>query len=71
MTELLHPKSHTDRDIHCQNSSYVSQPCSLPLYGLRGLILKIKWISNYIPCKVWDKILYPFPNCNGATVEVC
>ena len=20
--------------------------------------------------KVWDKIIYPFPNCNGATVEV-
>ena len=20
------------------------------------------WISNYIHCKVWDKITYPFPN---------
>ena len=28
------------------------------------------WISNYIHYKVWDKITYPFPNFNGATVEV-
>ena len=23
-----------------------------------------------MPCKVWDEISYPFPNFNGATVEV-
>ena len=23
-----------------------------------------------MPCKVWDEIIYPFPNFNGATVEV-
>ena len=28
------------------------------------------WISNNMPCKVWDEITYPFPNYNGSTVEV-
>ena len=28
------------------------------------------WISNYMPCKVWDEITYPFRNFNGCTVEV-
>ena len=27
-------------------------------------------INNYIHCKVWDEITYPFPNFNGCTVEV-
>ena len=28
------------------------------------------WISNYIHYKVYDEMTYPFPNSNGATVEV-
>ena len=28
------------------------------------------WISNYIQYNMWDEITYPFPNFNGATVEV-
>ena len=28
------------------------------------------WISNYIHCNVWDEITYPFPNFNGATIQV-
>ena len=28
------------------------------------------WISNHMPNKVWDKIIYPFPNFNGCTVKV-
>ena len=28
------------------------------------------WISDYIHFKVWGEINYPFPNFNGATVEV-
>ena len=27
--------------------------------------------SNHMPREVWDQITYPFPNFNGATVEVC
>ena len=29
------------------------------------------WISTCIHYKVWDYIIHSFPNCNGATVEVC
>ena len=38
----------------------------------RGLTLNPAWISNHTPSKlwVWDKITCPFPNFNGATVEV-
>ena len=28
------------------------------------------WICNYIHYKGWDKITYPSPNFNGATVEL-
>ena len=28
------------------------------------------WISNHILYKVWDEIIYPFLNFNGATIEV-
>ena len=28
-------------------------------------------ISYNIPNKIWDEIMYLFPNFNGATVEVC
>ena len=28
------------------------------------------WINNYIHYKVWNEITNPFPNFNGATVEV-
>ena len=34
------------------------------------LTLISAWISNHIHYKVWGEITYPFPNFNGATVEV-
>ena len=40
-----------------------------PFY-YHGLTLIPAWISNYMPCKVWDEITYPFLNFNGSTVEV-
>ena len=36
----------------------------------RSNLLIPAWISNHIYYKVWDVITYPFPNFNGATVEV-
>ena len=27
------------------------------------------WISRYIRYKVWDWIIYPFPNFHGKTLE--
>ena len=35
-----------------------------------GLNLIPRRIGNHIYYKVWDEIPYPFPNFNGATVEV-
>ena len=35
-----------------------------------GLTLIPDWISNHMPSNMWDEITYPFPNVNGATVEV-
>ena len=37
---------------------------------LDGLTLIPAWISNPMPSKGCDEITYPFPNFNGATVEV-
>ena len=34
-----------------------------------GLLLMPGWISNYNHYNLWDEIIYPFPNFNGATVE--
>ena len=28
------------------------------------------WISNHMPNKAWDEILYSFPNVNSCAVEV-
>ena len=39
------------------------------LFYWHGLILIPSLISN-MPIKLWDEITYPFPNFNGATVEV-
>ena len=36
-----------------------------------GLTLISSRMSNYIHYKVWDEITYPFPNFNGAVIEVC
>ena len=35
-----------------------------------GLTLITAWITNDIHYKMWDKIIWPFPNFNGCTVEV-
>ena len=40
-----------------------------PFYW-HGLTVIPAWISNHMPCKVWDEIIYTFLNFNGCTVEV-
>ena len=47
---------------------YALAPFSL---WCEATILIQAWMNNYIHYKVWDEIIYPFPNFNGATVEVC
>ena len=32
--------------------------------------LCFQWINNYIHYKMWDEIIYPCPNFNGAAFEV-
>ena len=44
--------------------------CHLGPFCWHGLILTLSWISNHMPGEVWGEITYPFPNFNGATVEV-
>ena len=29
------------------------------------------WIRNHPPNEAWGEFIYPFPNFNGCTVEVC
>ena len=41
-----------------------------PNNNTTGLIIP-SWMSNYIHFKVWDEIVYPLPNFNGAIVKVC
>ena len=52
----------------CHSSGYCWDYKPGTLYW-HDLTLIAIWISNYIH-HVWDEITYPFPNFNGATVEV-
>ena len=38
-----------------------------PFYW-HGLTLIPAWMSNHLPSKMWDEIIYPFPNFNGSTI---
>ena len=40
------------------------------VYQRARVTLIPEWIRHYIHHEVWDEITYPFPNFNGATVEV-
>ena len=37
---------------------------------LHEVTLISSWIHNHMPSTVWDVITYPFPNFNGASLEV-
>ena len=39
-----------------------------PIYK-HGVTLTPAWISNCMPSKMWNEIMYPFPNFNGTVVE--
>ena len=49
------------------NMIFVNTRC--PFY-LHGLTLTPAWISYHIHHKMWNEITYPFPNFNGATIEL-
>ena len=48
----------------------VTWDISIGPFNQHGLTLIPAWLSNHMPSKVWDEIIYPFQNFNGATVEV-
>ena len=53
-----------------QPNSFSSQEQILSRGPFYWITLIPAWISNHMPTKVWGEITYPFPNFNGATVEV-
>ena len=44
--------------------------CSRRPFYQHGFTLIPAWIINYSHYYAWDKIIYPYPNFNGCTVEV-
>ena len=40
------------------------------LFTTMDQLLISAWISNHIYYKMWDEIIYQFPNFNGAAIEV-
>ena len=36
-------------------------------FNWHELTLIPAWISSHMPSKIWEDIIYPFPNVNGAT----
>ena len=53
---------------HHSSLKYICMICG-PLYQHRLTLIRT-WMSNYMSAKMWDEITYPFPNLNGATVEI-
>ena len=49
--------------------SFLNTKTSSEVY-FYGLTVIPAWISNHMPCNVWDEITYPFLNFNRCTVEV-
>ena len=70
-TELLW--KNRDIILHCISLLYNKMANGNPsswTTRIRPITLIPAWISNYIHYKLRDEIPYPFPNFNGATVEV-
>ena len=43
---------------------------TLGLFYWQKLSVIPAWISNHMPSKVWDEIIFPLSNFNGCTVDV-
>ena len=52
------------------NPTECSDEASCDPFHYHGLTLIPVWISNHTLSKLWDEIIYPFPNFNSATVDV-
>ena len=53
---------------HCVEGLKLQTRSLGPFYW-HGLNFIPAWINSHIPCRVWDKITFPFPNFNGITAE--
>ena len=53
---------------------YIYWPVNISAcYNATGPIIKrtsLTWSSNHMPSKVWDEIIHPFLNFNGANIEI-
>ena len=49
---------------------YAPVPTGSSVIYITGLTLVPAWISKCTHHKMWDEIIYPFPNFNGFTIEV-
>ena len=49
---------------------YAPVPTGSSVIYITGLTLVPAWISKCTHYKMWDEIIYPFPNFNGFTIEV-
>ena len=66
MDELLLPTYNSG----CNNMSVPNPTGPIGTLLFTSFTLIPAWIINYIHYKVWDDITFPFPNFNGASVEV-
>ena len=62
---------HETSTLHSQNvcKSLFAPLATWDLFYKHGLTLNPAWIGNYIYYKVWDEIIYPFLNFNGAPLK--
>ena len=62
----------TDNYLRCEDTTLLNGVLLVCLWYIFGTWanLILAWSSNYIHYKVWHEISYPFPNFNGAAVEV-
>ena len=69
--------------VNKSTSNWKTHPCWMLKQGIAFLCMLLLWplvlkwnefipacLSNYVPSKVRDKIIYQFPNLNGSTFEV-
>ena len=63
---------------YCQDDEFGNADCEMmsilfrpPWASFTNMFyLNLAWISNHMPGKVWDEIMYPFLNFNDCTIEV-
>ena len=71
LSDLYHIISDEKTYAHCASclAYTVTDDTPLPFFLCKYRLTLIRtWMNKYIPSKVWDKVIYPFPNLNGETI---